>query len=283
MIKAYIPSKDRPMQCDALLRSLKQNAPFIQPTVVYTYSNSEFANGYERLIDKHSSWVDFKYEWNSEEQFYEFLEINAKNNDIICLFADDCIFFRKTSIDENILRHMFTDVDLWTFTYRLGKNISVRDYVYPGPTVFPREYIENNLLFTWQWDKVDFWDLFGFTVAFDGYVYRAQDLLTLSERSSFERICFWESMICRKFNENKPRRTWMAAPIQSTVFVQQINTTHDFQHNTTGHFNKSCKDLNDEWLQGKEIDLSSINWENPPVNCTHGERPFQFCLAEKIK
>ncbi len=279
MINCYIPSKDRPAQCDLLLRSLRENAPFLQPTVVYAFSNCSFEAGYDKLIEKHPE-VTFIYERNAEDSenlFYRFLEENT--NDLVCLFADDCIFFRHTNVDEDYLRSLFQYENLWTFTYRLGRNITVRDYTTNRSAKFPDSYAYNDYHLMWDWRSMDFWDMFGFAVGFDGYVYRAQDLLTLSERSSFGRICFWEGMICCKFNNAPPEQKMMTCPTQSTVFVQQINTTHDFAYHTTGKFNISCKQLNDEWLQGKEIDLLSMDFSQ--VNCTHGEIPFNTVLAEK--
>jgi len=66
----------------------------------------------------------------------------------------------------------------------------------------------------------------------------------------------------------------MAAPPQSNVFVQQINTSHNYGHRTNNTFHASLEELNNKLLKGYEIDLDSFDWTN--VNCTHGERAFAF-------
>jgi hypothetical protein len=282
-IPCYIPSKDRPAQLHLLLRSLEKNASgLFKPTVVYTASNQDFINGYEKSIDGPVNYdidIEWKYEYSSGEQFYDFL--NKNSGDLVCLFSDDCIFYRPTNISEKSLRRYFKNEDLWTFTYRLGKNISIRDYVINRPTSLPEINNEDDKLFMWDWSKGDFWDIMYFTVGFDGYVYRADDLLSLSNQEPLHlnRICFWEKLVCEKFNSNPPARKLMAAPLQSNVFVQQINTTHEYGHRTNNKFNISTEHLNKEWLSGKEINLDSLNFSN--INCTHGELKFEYSFNRR--
>lgn len=277
MIPCYIPSKDRVAQCDLLLRSLEKNAPGIfDPTVVYTYSNSDFAAGYENLVDFNNA--NFQYEYNGETQFYDFLEEHASENELVCLFADDCIFYRQTVLKEDDIRAIFKNEDLWTFTYRLGRNISIRDYVYNIPTAPPSNYAYNNFWYMWNLREGEFWDIHYFPTGFDGYIYRAKDLLDLSCRASFKRICFWEKLICEKFQSKPPERNLMAAPLESEVFIQQINTSHEFGHRTSRKFNMSTEQINKQWLSGKEIILNSIDFSN--INCTHGEIPFSMEVVQ---
>lgn len=279
MINCYIPSKDRAAQCDLLLRSLNQNAPgLFRPTVVYTYSSQKYKEGYDRLIDLWQDNVQFQYEYNPEGQFYSFLEDNAKNNDLIGLFADDCIFYRPDSVGEARIRTAFDTYasdKLFSFTYRLGKNITVKDYVINEPAIQPDEWHVWGKILAWDYTKIDFWQIFGFTVGFDGYIYRAQDLLDLSDHDSFNnRICFWEKMICTKFREKGSTKKFMACSEESCVYVSQINTTHEFLHRTNGMFNISTEEINNKWLDGCEISLESMDFS--AVNCTHGEIKFSM-------
>lgn len=277
MISIFIPSKDRPAQLLLLLESLEKNAPgMFYPFIMYNASNQFFANGYEVIKQNRAArkclWV--KEKDNAESLFYSFLEAEASLGGLIGLFSDDCIFYRKADINEKQLNHMFKNEDLFALTYRLGENIKIRDYVEQKPAYIPFFFRIKNKLF-WNWEDCDFWDMFGFTVGFDGYIYRAKDLLSLSERSGFDnRICFWERMICRKFLEKKTTRKLMAAPIHSNVFVQQVNVTHEFGHRTNNTFHCSKEDLNQKILDGYKIDLDSMDFSQ--VNCTHGELSFIF-------
>ncbi len=290
-IPCFIPSKDRPAQLLLLLESLYKNAPglFI-PRVMYTYSNDEFKRGYEIVKEKLYKEFDYpmgqKYApiWLDENQkrryrdrdiiggeeiFYTFLEENAEQDNIICLFSDDSILYRPFKITEKGIKHLFQFDDLWTFVLRLGQNIIVQDYVNNTSVTPPEELM-------WRWDERKFWDdAFGFATGFDGYFYKAKDLLELSERKPFGRICTWEHMICKQFLANPPKhRPMMACPKESKVFVEQVNTSHEFPHNTTHTFNVSLKQLNDQLLAGLKIDLESMDFSK--VNCTHGEIPWSY-------
>lgn len=269
-VPAFIPSKDRAASCDLLLTSLGKNAPYLfSPTVMYTYSNADFKLGYE-LLKKKWPEIDFQYEQNHEEQFYKFLS----NNGLICLFADDCIFYRQCIVWEDDLKDFFSNEDVFSFSYRIGKNVTVKDYVTGEQPIQPQDIQEDGVMQWWDCTQVDFWQLHGFAVGFDGYVYRAKDLLELSQRSSFPRICEWEHMICRKYLDKRPTAFLIGSPTRSCIFVQQVNTVHGLLHRTNHQYNISPEELNRRWLNGQEIYLDEMDFSS--VNCTHGEIPYKF-------
>lgn len=269
-IKCYIPSKNRACQLDLLLQSfLKNTNDLFEPTIVYTYSSDDFSKGYD-LFRKEWPDLNIQYEYDSQEQFYQFLEKNE--NDLIALFTDDSIFYRSSTVSEQELRFRFTNPNLFTFTYRLGLNITVKDYVINEPAWQPDTLQCWENVVAWDYNKLPFEQLHGFTVGFDGYIFRAKDLLELSERQSFGGIATWENFICRKFKEKGFQRNLMASPFASEVFVQQVNITHRLGHRSSGQFYASLHDLNQAWLNGYEIDIDSMNFSN--VVCTHGEIPF---------
>lgn len=278
MIPCYIPSKDRPAQCDLLLTSLEKNAPgLFYPHVYYTGSNEKFYRGYDLLKKKWSHKIPLILETDSDVQFYQWLNFGnwvLGKDSIIGLFADDCIFYKPTKHKENYLRSIFCNDDLFTFTFRLGLNITVGDYVTNSPVNHPKFIDSNDISFTWKYDQYDFWNIFGFTTGFDGYIFRSKDLLDLSEQKEFGNISKWENMICRQFLDKGSPRKSIYAPLHSEVFVQQINTTHNLGHRTTKQFNLTTEEINDKWLDGYSIDLDSMDFND--VNCTHGERSFNF-------
>ncbi len=52
-MRVFIPSKDRVCQLDLLLRSMQENLPNINfnITILYTYSNEDYKNGYFKLME----------------------------------------------------------------------------------------------------------------------------------------------------------------------------------------------------------------------------------------
>ena len=267
-IPCFIPSKDRAAQLLLLLESLGKNAPgLFDPYVMWKASDQEFKDGYQIVRDKKG--MVWNEEYNAEYQFYYFLEQAAALDEIICLFSDDSILYRPLIITQKGVEHLFSFGDLWTFALRIGQNVITQDYVHNTKVIPPEELM-------WRWEDRQFWDdAFGFAVGFDGYFYKAKDLLELSERKPFGRICTWEHMICKQFLANPPKhKPLMACPKESKVFVQQINTSHEFPHNTTHTFNVSLKELNDKLLAGEKIDLDSMDFSK--VNCTHGEIAWSY-------
>ena len=280
-INCFIPSMDRALQLNLLLDSLEKNIPGVfSPYVMYKSSTTDFDKGYQIVIDKwinRSDKIEFELEYNCVEQFYGFLESNKDK--LVCLFSDDCIFYRQSRINENVLKNIFKNENLFSFTFRLGKNITVKNYVWHENMQLPDIYHLWGKVRAWDRTKLDFWQLHGFSVGFDGYVFRANDLLKLAEYKSFDKICLWEHMICRQFLEKGSPRNLMASPHNSEVFVQQINVVHGMPHNSTRRFNKTTKELNEVLLSGKEIDLDSMDFSN--TNCTHGEIPWQYIERKK--
>jgi len=272
MIECFIPSKDRAAQLDLLLTSLSANAPnLFEVTVSYTYSNTEFARGYD-LLRQRWPYVTFVYEDNPAGIFYDWL--NHTDGPLISFFADDCIFYRKTQITDNDLYKLFTDPDLWTFTFRLGQNITIQDYCTNSSAERPSGFdIKGNIL-TWPYKQVRPDHSFGWPVGIDGYVWRKNQLQDLLAGEDFGNINWLEGLMLRKFRE-KPSNEWIVGcPLHSEVCVQQINVVHDRPHHTVRHFNVSLKELNDRFLAGETIDLSSMDFSG--INCTHGEIPWSY-------
>src|SRR4051812_49171965 len=171
MIPTFIPSKDRAPQLLLLLESIEKNSPnTFLPHIMYKSSNDDFAKGYE-IVKNHNAgkncvWIEEK---DGEAEFYGFLDDAAREDDLVCLFSDDCIFYRPTDMSEADIRAVMASDAIWTFTFRLGKNITIRDYVENRPAAHPENIGYTDKYFFWCWGEIDFWDLFGFSVGFDSY------------------------------------------------------------------------------------------------------------------
>lgn len=269
-INCFVPSKDRAAQLLLLLESFDKNCPgLFSPTIMFAASTQEFLKGYNLLSNQYGSRMYFEYD--CREQFYKFLKSNRGK--VVALFSDDCIFYRDVDLYEEDIQTAFKNENLFTFTFRLGKNVIIKDYILQDKGIIP-PVINEDLCLYWDYTQVDFWQLWGFPVGFDGYLFRADDLLSLSEEDYFPRICEWEHMICKKFLAKGSNRKLMACPKKSSVFVQNINVSHEFPFRTTHTFNASLKQLNDIFLENYQIDLNSMSFDS--VNCTHGEIPFEF-------
>lgn len=133
--------------------------------------------------------------------------------------------------------------------------------------------LDNGIL-EWNYKSIDRWDLFGFEQGFDGYVFRANDILWLANNGKFDKICLFEGMVCHNGRRDLSSKNMMMCPEHSCVCIEQINVTHEYRHNTTNWFTKSLEELNNTFLSGKEIDIDSIDFSK--ISCPHGEFAFSF-------
>lgn len=276
MIPCLVLSKDRSCQLDLLLRSIQQNAPnLFDITVIFTYSNENFYRAYHKLYRDEHPKVKFELEAEGtcNEDFYHWLDYNT--HPLTAFFTDDCIFYRKNEVNEQELVNLFDMQNLWTFTYRLGDNITIQDYTRGNVTDRPRLMVEKYNSLLWDYTSVKSDHSFGWPCGLDGYIWRTQDLRNLLEGEKLEHFTRLEGLMVRQFQKKKPRACMMASPFNSNVWVSQCNITHQMGHNTTREFNISLKELNDLFLEGYRIDLSQMDFNEYP-KCTHGEKRFYY-------
>ena len=287
-VPCFIPSLNRGAQLFLLLESLEKNARgLFTPTIMYKYSNPEFQTGYNIVKDQtkyfdYNSHDEFNHHpelkiyWSEEDKngtaeeiFYHFLEEAAVDDKVVCLFTDDSILFRPLTITQKGVEHLFSFGDLWNFQLRVGDNTTIQYYVDNSPAIPNKECM-------YRWDEGDFDSCHYFPCSFDGTFYKAKDLLDLSERKPFGKICYWEHLFCQQFKKNPPlHRPLIARPKEQKVMVQQVNVSHSERHNSTGKFNVSLQFLNDKLIkENMKIDLESMDFSK--VNCTHGEISWEY-------
>ena len=272
MIPIFIPSMDRAAQLLLLLRSLDKNAKgLFFPYIMYRYTNKEFSKGYS-LVKKIYPNVSWQEEEDCRKHLYEFYE----RNKIIGLFSDDCVFYRKTDLSEREIIKILSDEKIWSFQFRLGLNIDVRDYVVNQKAILPEHLLKYDKYILWNYREIDRLETWGFESSFDGCLFRTANVIWLANNGSFNKICLYETMITNNGRRDLPyalNKPFMTAPLQSCVFAQQINVTHNYGHRTNNKFNMDKKYLNDKLLMGTEIDLESLSLD---IRSTHDEIPFTF-------
>ena len=95
MISAVVFSKNRAAQLHLALHSIQKNFPDISDiSVLYTYTDDEFKQGYE-IAQEHFPSMD-RVSWVEESQFKkDTMDILEKANSHMCFFTDDDIVYRK--------------------------------------------------------------------------------------------------------------------------------------------------------------------------------------------
>jgi len=115
-MNAIIFSKNRPLQLDCLLRSLKKHCDLFS-TVTVLYSPERFKEEYQMLTAKY-----WDISFVQENDFnYDFIRlIKYKSDRHVCLLVDDDIFFKDVDVFD--ISMAMDEVDI--FSLRLGDNIT---------------------------------------------------------------------------------------------------------------------------------------------------------------
>jgi hypothetical protein len=115
----FIVSKDRPLQLDALLRSMLESVSPVAPVVVLVKASSErYQNAYGMVLERHRRAIAL---WRHETDFSrDVLEIlGSSGTDSLAFLVDDQVFIAPVDL-RKILR---VDARQATYSFRLGRRI----------------------------------------------------------------------------------------------------------------------------------------------------------------
>lgn len=248
MINAIIYSKDRAAQLHLLLDSIFDNAPGIfNINILYTFSNDEFKQGYDRLINRMSMGRG-EIKWILETDFRkQNIDLIKSDYEYTCFFTDDDIIYEK--FDEKIITDvMEQDSEIFCFSLRLGKNIKVC-YTMKSDNILVPLY-EDDKIVKWNW-SVHYLD-FGYPLSVDGHIFRTHEISKLSGKVSYINPNTFEAAL--QAFDSYPREN-MAAFIHSKLVNTPSNIVQQVYPNRQGEkFGITAKELNDKYLKGTRID-----------------------------
>lgn len=267
MITSIIFSKNRACQLDLLLRSIQQNLPNFQEIfVLYHYTTSEFAVGYEKLINKFPNF-SFVPQTDFEQNTRTLLNLvgDVSGNKYVCFFVDDNIIYRKCDLDNTCIDALFCETpELTCFTLRLGANTVIQDQYNNIPTVFPQKTyhlsdffggwkLENEKLLFWDWTTVKVFGDFGYPFSVDGHIYKVSDLLPLLNYE-FDTPNAFEG----RFDKNTFSTNLMGCFEQSVLVNNPLNIVGSSNNNAGLYWGHTLEELNQKYLDGYQISLNSI-------------------------
>lgn len=246
MIDALIFSKNRPMQLNCLLSSLKENSNLQQEniTVLYRYDN-EFLQGLE-IVKKIHPNVNFIKEENFEQQVKAYLKLGQK---LCVFFVDDIII--KDSIDFEIPRIVLEDnPSILCFSLRLGTHLT-QCYPNASKQAVPNGAV-NSQLFAWGWRGGQHdW---GYPFSVDGHVFRRSELEGWSSHLHFNNPNQFESVL-QTIPHTFSIPQGMVCHLNSKLFNNPINRVQN-EFNNRAESLHTAADFNDAWMSGMEIDYT---------------------------
>lgn len=258
MISCIIFSKDRALQLESLLRSIKENCltPLADIFVLYRASNQEYFDGYVKVRRKE---ILPNINWIEEASFKnDLISISNKidGTSHIMFLVDDNIVFRPFAADELLKnfskRHLF---------------ISLRaDMGYNEPTP---GFISNQKYLEWRWrsfKKTNKYVTWHYPFSVDGNIFHASDIQRILSEIDFKA----PNSLERKMQKRRSA-IWLwpkykaLAPLNAVVFNNPLNRVQT--EGQTWNAGLSVEDMNRQYLLGKRINNNLLYRANP--NAVH--------------
>ena len=271
MISALVFSKNRALQLDLLLNSIKKNFKQCSEVSVLYTTTDKHKKSYEILQKEHG---DIKFV--KQGSFYSDICDITKNfkNKSVVMFTDDDIVYRDTNIHPDFLQQI-QNYNFACFSLRLGPNITKRQV----GTVFVDE---KSPLFgvyydSLMWNRTEFlpFHYFGYPLSVDGHIFaknKLVDFFAYIEHSDkkynyLETPNKLETLLQRFFFEVGPI---MICNRHSSVVNSPNNRVQEEYQNRAGDKYSYCEDhLMEIYMQGTRIKLESLDFSH--VNCPHTE------------
>ena len=259
MAHAIILSKDRPAQLHLCLEALDSNAGhiFTNVTVLYDYSSSGFALGYEKTK---SSFA--KISWILQDHYYDnVMELVDESFALTSFFTDDDITYRVLPCNLQQIACNFEEMDeLGTFSLRLGLNTYIQDPYIASRAVAPTSGFKNinDRMLIWKWADCPPYGNFGYPLSVDGHIFRTTELKRILSACRFNNPNQQECAMQGQLSLLPPM---MASFTDSVVVNTPLNRVQETCLNRSGEsFGQDAESMNQRYLNGESLDLDSINF-----------------------
>lgn len=273
LITTIVFSKDRPLQLDLCLSSIRDLFPQCSKTIVIHNNAEEFSAANSRLCVEHKN-VDF---WPQFPCLFKDIQvaIESSETDYICFMTDDCFVYDEIFFEEGILDALFSHPDVSCFSLRLGLNIDTRqigDGYYqdkPNTTFAYNKYLLCSKTANFYGS---YWS---YSLSVDGHIFRKSDILEMvNELVYLDKIKKWKSTP-NEF-EGALQRFWPVTPNFISFFDQSkiVNSPNNRVQNSHNNRSGDVYDYNkyrllNLYMSGKRITRELLDFSN--VRCPHTE------------
>ena len=261
------------MQLYALLESIDERVSNYNNVYVVCRSDLQYQEGY-KIVENDFDYAEFLYQpQNKRQAFATFkpmlLKLIFKEDNVsdYCLFAvDDNIVMDDINLLES-RNFLENNNDVYAFFYRLGKNIEKQDYTEIGYSGVPIMAKHKEDIFSWKFSdgKID-WN---YPNNVDFTLYRKKHLKQDIPKLKFINPNHFEGSWSRKVPKARHGACYAHSRVVN-IPMNRVNNTHP--NRTIGNY--SAKELNDLFLEGKKIDIYSI--DSSLVRSVHQDMAFSF-------
>jgi len=263
MLSVIIFSKDRPLQLDLALKSVKKNLPLAKNVQVIFTCSEEYESSYECLVHEYHS-VEFLQESKSYS-FYEILRdsITLCTTPYVMFMTDDNIVYAQSRTTELDLGNLFSK-DIACISLRLGVNVTHRN---GHPSSQPKFERFAGWHLVWNRMNTLAQDYFNYPLSVDGHIFKTftiDKIIKETEPSNPNRL---EQLMQRYFFEIP---AVMACELTSCVVNSPNNRVQDTIQNLHGQvYPYDQKNLLNLFNDGVRLSMEEL--EVPLINCPHQE------------
>lgn len=271
MITSIIFSRNRPLQLDLCLKSIKANFANCNHIFVLEKYDNEYSNMLDILSTEHNDTKIFE---QTSSIYRDCLELCLHSeNDYICLFTDDDIVYRKINhLDCNMI---FNESEFCTISLRLGLNITKRMHLNTTMHDVLEQYFETENYILVPKTTSKYGSYWSYSHSLDGHIFRKKDLVKI-----FDELCYLD----KKYHfaqspneiETQMQRYWAITPNiivcqkHSTVVNSPNNKVQNTHENLSGsYFDYSPEKLADLYKRGHRIEVNRLNFDK--IECPHTE------------
>lgn len=270
-VAVIIFSRDRPMQLHALLDSLWENATMdplgTKPTIIFTFSDEHFHDGYRNTVLDHQGWCEFVREEDFQRDYMDALPESG----YVVHFVDDDVVHGRANL-QHAAFELDRDDQLLTFSLRLGLNTTYC-YSLDQPQPLPASIVNIGGMLFWRFVGAQHDAAYPFSL--DGHVLRVDDIRQMLQASIYRSPNELEQTLASRAWMRSSQRPKMACYARSCVTgvpANVVTTTHNNRYAMGEH---TAEWLNQAYLTGWRIDWRRMNWS--AVDAAHADVPFVFC------
>lgn len=274
MITSIIFSKDRPLQLDLCISSLKKNFHDTNEIIVIEKYSEKYRHSLMNLKNQHQDVVFY----NQSKSIYKDIKdwCLLSNNDYMAFFTDDNIFYIGLKTDnayEEIFKH---PCGVCCVSLRLGLNIKERSFlgnIQEDEPIFHEDAGDVILIPKTQYPYGSYWS---YSHSVDGHIFKKSYVMEMMSELYYldKHFSFCQTPNCL---EEKMQRFWtispnvIVCPKQSVVVNSpnnRVSETH--QENISGEkYNYTPEQMLDIYRQGKRIDIDLLDFSS--IHCPHQE------------
>ena len=259
-------SKDRPMQLQSLLESLKMNTPKDNKIqVIYRATSEPMTKAYLHLIRKNLK-IRFLKDGDFKKQVKQAVD---KAKAYVAFATDDSLILQPFALEA-----VLEDPRVICFSLRLGLNTK-RCYTSHRDMPLPKMFC-NEKCILWSWKKAK--DDFAYPMSLDGHIFRKNDLIRWLQGIEYQNPNELEDALSKIIQKTKVVQKvpqWMAAYRSSRYVSIPINRVQTRFENRAGNKPRyGTKVLLRRFSRGDRIDINKTICV--PPDSPHQEYNLRF-------